>query len=157
MADISTRADPRGFSGALSFPTEQATPQRIEDSFDSASLSLFGKHSFRTKLSLMSDSIDEQDVTRRALAAYFRSGGIDQPANSGVIEYNGKAYVVLENFNGILAVYRIRNDGMLKRLRRWPTDLIIYLRSAIPGDVPDQLGSPADWWEPRPWQTPSSI
>ncbi len=80
----------------------------------------------------MGDSIDEQDVTRRAFAAYFQSGGIDKPANSsGVVEYNGKAYVVLENVNGILAVYRIRNDGMLKRLRRWPTDLIIYLRSAI--------------------------
>ena len=103
----------------------------------------------------MNDSIDEQDVTRRALAAYFRSGGIDQPANSGVVEHNGKAYVVLENVNGILAVYRVRNDGMLKRLRRWPTDLIIYLRSAIPGDVPDELRSPADWWEPRPWQTSS--
>jgi hypothetical protein len=66
----------------------------------------------------------KQDVTRRAFAAYFRSGGIDQPANSsGVVEHNGKAYVVLENVNGILAVYRVRNDGMLKRLRRWPSDL----------------------------------
>jgi hypothetical protein len=101
----------------------------------------------------MSDSIDEQDVTRRAFAAYFRSGGIDQPNSSGVVEHNGKVYVVLENVNGILAVYRVRNDGMLKRLCRWPTDLIIYLRSAIPGDVPDELRSPADWWEPRPWQT----
>lgn len=62
----------------------------------------------------------KQDVTRRAFAAYFRSGGIDQPAkSSGVVEHNGKAYVVLENVNGILAVYRVRNDGMLKRLRRW--------------------------------------
>jgi hypothetical protein len=27
---------------------------------------------------------------------------------------------VLRNVNGVLAVYRIRNDGMLKRVRRWP-------------------------------------
>lgn len=44
-----------------------------------------------------------------------------QPANySGVVEHNGREYVVLRNANGILAVYRIRNDGMLKALRRWP-------------------------------------
>jgi hypothetical protein len=103
----------------------------------------------------MSDSIDEQDVTRRAFAAYFRSGGIDQPAkSSGVVEHNGKAYVVLENVNGILAVYRVRNDGMLKRLRRWPSDLI-YLSPAIRSGVPGRSRSPADWWEPRPWQTSS--
>jgi hypothetical protein len=29
-------------------------------------------------------------------------------------------YVVLENVNGVLAVYRVRNDGMLRRMRRWP-------------------------------------
>jgi hypothetical protein len=77
----------------------------------------------------MTDIIDEQDVTRRAFAAYFRaataSGEImQQPANtSGYLEHNGKGYVVLENVRGTLAVYRVRNDGMLKRLRRPPRDL----------------------------------
>jgi hypothetical protein len=32
--------------------------------------------------------------------------------------------VVLENVNGPLAVYRVRNDRTLKRLRRWPKDLV---------------------------------
>lgn len=32
-------------------------------------------------------------------------------------------YVVLENVSGILAVYRVRNDGKLKGLRRWPAQL----------------------------------
>lgn len=59
---------------------------------------------------------DERDLSRRALAAYFRSGGC-----SGVVqEYDGKLYVVLSNVRGTLAVYRVRNDGMLKRLRQPP-------------------------------------
>jgi hypothetical protein len=69
---------------------------------------------------------DEQ-LTQRAFAAYFRSAAREgslspaQPANySGVEEYNGKRYVVLRNVRGILAVYRVRNDGVLKGLRRWP-------------------------------------
>jgi hypothetical protein len=67
--------------------------------------------------------VDDEALTRRALAAYFRTGGeyADIPANtSGVVEHNGKAYVELHNGGGTLAVYRVRNDGYLKRLRRWP-------------------------------------
>ena len=61
------------------------------------------------------------DLVRRALAAYFRGGADIQPANtSGVVEHEGKSYVVLHNVNGILAVYRVRNDGVLKGLKRWP-------------------------------------
>jgi hypothetical protein len=69
-------------------------------------------------------SYDESDLIRRAMSAWFRSGGIDQPANtSGVVEHEGKPYVVLKNVNGTLAIYRVRNDGTLKRLRRWPAEL----------------------------------
>ena len=42
---------------------------------------------------------------------------------SEIEKVGGKAYVVLRNINGVLAVYRIRNDGMLKGLRRWPAEL----------------------------------
>jgi hypothetical protein len=35
----------------------------------------------------------------------------------------GKRYVVLRNTKGVLAVYRVRNDGILKGLRRWPAAL----------------------------------
>lgn len=67
---------------------------------------------------------DESDLLRRGFAAYFRSGANIQPSNgSGVAELNGKTYVVLLNTNGYLAVYRVRNDGMLKRLKRWPSAL----------------------------------
>lgn len=69
-------------------------------------------------------TIDDQDLTRRALAAYFRSGGTDQPANGGsVVEHDGKLYVVLSNVNGTLVVYRVRTSGALKALRRWPAEV----------------------------------
>ena len=68
--------------------------------------------------------LDDQDYLRRGIAAWFRGGGNDQPANdSGVEDYKGKSYVVLRNVNSTLAVYRIRNDGILKRLRRWPIEI----------------------------------
>ena len=64
------------------------------------------------------------DYLTRAFAAYFRSGDKDQPSNSSrVVEDMGRGYVVLENLNGVLAVYRIRNDGILRRMKRWPKEI----------------------------------
>jgi hypothetical protein len=72
------------------------------------------------------------DLVRRAMAAYYRSGRregftdeqITIPANTSYLaEVDGKQYVVLENVNGTLAVYRVRNDGVLKGLKRWPKEL----------------------------------
>jgi hypothetical protein len=31
--------------------------------------------------------------------------------------------VILENVNGVLADYRVRNDGIIKGLKRWPKEL----------------------------------
>ena len=67
--------------------------------------------------------IADETLTRRALAAYFRSDDFAmQPADgmSGLVVHNDKAYIVLRNSYDTLAVYRVRNDGILKRLRRWP-------------------------------------
>ena len=67
---------------------------------------------------------DDIDLRRRAFAAYFRTGGSDQPAKeSGVMVVNGKRYVHLFSTRGTLAVYRVENIGRLKRLRRWPKEL----------------------------------
>lgn len=67
---------------------------------------------------------DDLEMTTRAMAAWFRSGAAIQPANtSGGREHGGKKYVVLENANGPLAVYRIKVDGFLKRLKRWPKEI----------------------------------
>jgi hypothetical protein len=69
--------------------------------------------------------LTDEVYVRRAFAAWFRSGGTDQPAGYSDVEYHaGHRYVVLRNANGVLAVYRVRNDGMLKRLRRWPAELV---------------------------------
>ena len=70
-------------------------------------------------------SMDDEDLTRRALAAYFRSGGTAQPgrSQSGVRRYRRLVYVILRTGRDVLAVYRVRNDGMLRRMKRWPEEL----------------------------------
>ncbi len=71
----------------------------------------------------------EEEIMARAFAAYYqylRKGGYSetQPSNTSCVQdYNGKHYAVLENVNGVLAVYRIKNDGYLKKLQRWPKEL----------------------------------
>jgi len=66
----------------------------------------------------------DADLTRRALVAWFRTGGIDQPSNaSGVVRLDGRLYVVLHNARAVLVVYRVDNDGQLRRLRRPPPAL----------------------------------
>jgi hypothetical protein len=65
------------------------------------------------------------DLLQRAYSAYFRfpSGIPAQPAEStSSVEKIGKLrYVVLRNNRRtILAVYRVRADGILRRMRRWP-------------------------------------
>jgi hypothetical protein len=73
---------------------------------------------------MTSTNVTDDDLIRRAFASWFRTGGIDQPSNaSGLVEHDGKQYVVLRNTTGPLAIYRITNQGSLKRLRRWPDAL----------------------------------
>ena len=77
--------------------------------------------------------VSEDELMARALRAYWiaaRKAGTDAdiPSNwhsgrSRVEEVSDKRYAVLRNGGGVLAVYRVRNDGMLKRLRRWPSEL----------------------------------
>ena len=78
-------------------------------------------------------TIDTDDrLVKRAIAAYVRTSEAaspEMPSDSGVAELDGKTYVILENASRILAVYRVRNDGMLKRLRRWPIDLDTWCAS----------------------------
>jgi hypothetical protein len=73
---------------------------------------------------------DESDLLRRAYAAWFRGadrmGLMPERPNSGlsgVEEHGGKTYVVLRNSDGLMVVYRVRNDGKLKALRRVPAEL----------------------------------
>lgn len=70
-----------------------------------------------------------KDPFQRALAAFYRSAKWPETpmepsqALSGMTTLNGLEYVVLRNTHQVLAVYRVRNDGMLKRLLRWPKEL----------------------------------
>jgi hypothetical protein len=77
----------------------------------------------------------EDELMARALRAYWMAARKanketgeewDIPSNrlGRVKEIDGKSYAVLQNANGILAVYRLRNDGVLKALKRWPEALV---------------------------------
>jgi hypothetical protein len=75
------------------------------------------------------------NLTLRAIRAYERAAdgprdgygwpyGLPIPANdSGPVNAGGHDYVVLRNVNGVLAIYRVRNSGALKRLKRLPAGL----------------------------------
>ena len=85
-----------------------------------------------TEVTVLAQATDNEPLIRRAMSAYYRSGHregytdqqINIPANTSYLaEFGGKQYVVLENVNGILAVYRVRTSGFLKELRRWPKEL----------------------------------
>jgi hypothetical protein len=66
-------------------------------------------------------SVDE--LTARALVAFVRSDGPAHVSDhrSGQVHIEDETYVVLRNNRGgLLAVYRYRPSGMLRRLKRWP-------------------------------------
>jgi len=73
---------------------------------------------------------DDEDPASRAFAAYFEAEGdlAPQPSRetSWPVVHDGRRYVVLRNVNGVLAVYRVRPDGVLKRLKRWPAEIEAY-------------------------------
>ena len=64
-----------------------------------------------------------KDRARRALAAYWRSPELEHHAPVYVLHvlHDSFDYVELSNAAwGVLALYRVRGDGQLKRLRRLP-------------------------------------
>lgn len=64
--------------------------------------------------------LDMSDAMRRATAAYYRSGET-QNVIAQPVEDCGRNYVRLVDEHGnVVADYRVRNDGMLKRLKRIP-------------------------------------
>lgn len=70
---------------------------------------------------------DDATYLARAMAAYYRTEAATHqgaqppsPDRSHVVMLAGKAYAVLAHERGIVAIYRIKNEGILKRLKRWP-------------------------------------
>jgi hypothetical protein len=68
----------------------------------------------------------ETALRARALAAYYRAprGIAGTPTDIAHRSLDGRAYVVLASDTAVLAVYRITNSGQLRRLRRWPAELV---------------------------------
>ena len=79
----------------------------------------------QTHAPLKLDASQRADLTRRAMAAWFKAGGTETPSGaSGVKMRLGLAYVVLHGSNGVLAVYRVRPDNLaLRVMKRWPASL----------------------------------
>jgi hypothetical protein len=68
---------------------------------------------------------EEDDLHRRGLAAYYRSGGaVQPPPDGGVVTIQGLCYVHLHTGMRTLAVYRVDSIGRLKRLKRFPKQLV---------------------------------
>ena len=68
------------------------------------------------------DADQRADLLRRAMAAWFKTGGTEMPnESSGVKMRLGLAYVVLHGVADVLAVYRVRPDNLaLRAMKRWP-------------------------------------
>lgn len=76
---------------------------------------------------------NDADLLRRAIAGFYRSldvtpdlsgANLDANASDVVRSEAGHQYVVLKNGDhDTLAVYRVKNDGILRRLRRWPKEI----------------------------------
>ncbi|HVJ30616.1 MAG TPA: hypothetical protein VNA66_09940 [Gammaproteobacteria bacterium] len=61
------------------------------------------------------------ELHKRALIAYLKGDDADeQPTKSETRKAGGKKYVLLSKGARLLACYRVRNDGKLKRLIRIP-------------------------------------
>lgn len=65
-----------------------------------------------------------EEIARRALAAYYETGGDELPSAAKVQRLGGKKYVTIRRAGRVLACYRVRNDGKLKRLVRTPEGLV---------------------------------
>lgn len=69
----------------------------------------------------LTDMLD--DAAKRALSAYYASDGDSLPTSAAIQTVGGMRYAVLRRGSKLLAVYRVRNDGKLKRLIRIPAGL----------------------------------
>lgn len=69
------------------------------------------------------DDMSLDEASKRALAAYYSTGGEDLPTSVQVQQLKGLSYAVLRRGSKVLACYRIRQDGKLKRMIRLPVGL----------------------------------
>ena len=74
-----------------------------------------------TRKSILYATMTTHEV--RAIEAYLRRGGTEQPTTPQTFKIGNKYYVVLSGVRGILAVYRITPAGYVRRLVRYPRAL----------------------------------
>jgi len=67
----------------------------------------------------MSQTFKNDPITR-AIAAYYRTPNVSQHGGAELVTYEGKDYVVMANIRGLLACYRVQNNGQLRRMVRPP-------------------------------------
>ncbi len=69
--------------------------------------------------------VTDQQLIERAYIRYHQNHPWDQNIRDKSIatDSTGKKYVVFRNATDILAVYRLRSDGALKELKRWPKEI----------------------------------
>lgn len=91
-----------------------------------------------------------EKLTVRAITAYYRSlkaGQEEVPVQAEIGRLDGRAYVLLRDKRSeqLLAIYRCMNRGELKRLKRWPAELLAPPALAEPASSPNlpQLEVPA--------------
>ena len=72
---------------------------------------------------MYNDDVALEELQRRALTAYFETGGDVMPSEPRMHKIKGKRYVSLWRRGKMLVCYRVRNDGKLKRLVRVPEGL----------------------------------
>lgn len=63
----------------------------------------------------------DDDLKRRALAAYYRYHGDEGQVRAEVIEHRGRRYVAIIGGN---VIYRVRGDGLLTRLPKIPRQMV---------------------------------
>lgn len=80
---------------------------------------------------------DADSLVARAFSAYQASAKragdqYDMPAFGccDLEELNERQYIALRNNSKTLAVYRVRNDGILKRLKRIPKEFLYPMEGA---------------------------
>ncbi len=73
--------------------------------------------------------MQDEDYIRRAHAAWLRSGENLRITDWDVVTEDGREYVLLfgaqQSTEIPCAVYRVTNQGQLKRLKRWPASLVL--------------------------------
>lgn len=84
---------------------------------------------------------DDANFLNRAFRAYLATdGAARQPIerHSTELKLNGLRYVVLGDDAQVVAVYRVKNNGALRRMKRWPMSVGSAATQPTPGPEPRQ-------------------